>query len=446
MLSPVTVGKIYSTLGNNNSLVPLAMKDVANSLGLTAGSYAVGDKYEGKDRFMDEFGTQAIWLFGIPAYKKILDLTLFKSLKLDPKVDVRILKNKDILEKAKKFAANDEIAKSLENVSKKQSLFKGLTIGKFAVSTLLTIASYWGLTKYRHKATEAAIKKDILLKQQEEKTQNSAKSAMTSPAFSAVHKQNAKKPSFTGLQDFMFSPVKNLMIVDGAITTERLTQARNKQDFMGYVIKEGAFWGFVYFAGQRIQEHFEDKSERKYNRSIDLDSRVIESEELKKAFKDGTLKNSLKEFDSVMDKSDAEIYEFINNNKDNFVVQMAKKSDILKTVKDSDAIDTRYYVSIGQVKGVNRKLAKLEEQFEHSKLHQKFPNEEKALNEFLKQVKKLKRISVLKNIGACVGALGIAVPALMVASRYAGGKKQDFQVKKDIEKQLAFEADQKQSK
>ena len=50
----------------------MAIKDIANSVGLTAGSYITGDKLEGKDRFLDEFGTQAIWLFGIPAYKKLL--------------------------------------------------------------------------------------------------------------------------------------------------------------------------------------------------------------------------------------------------------------------------------------------------------------------------------------------------------------------------------------
>ena len=69
--------KIYSTLGNSNSLVPLAIKDVANSIGLTTASYITGDEVEGRDRFIDEFGTQAIWLFGIPGFKKILDLTLF---------------------------------------------------------------------------------------------------------------------------------------------------------------------------------------------------------------------------------------------------------------------------------------------------------------------------------------------------------------------------------
>ena len=91
-----TASKIYSVLGNNSSLVPLAMKDIANSCGLTAASYMAGDIHEGKDRFIDEFGTQAIWLFGIPVYKKALDFAMFKPMGFDPNVDARILKNKDI--------------------------------------------------------------------------------------------------------------------------------------------------------------------------------------------------------------------------------------------------------------------------------------------------------------------------------------------------------------
>ena len=100
MIPKITASAIYSTLGNNSSLVPLAVKDVANSLGLTAGSYVTGDSLEGKDRFLDEFGTQAIWLFGLPVYKKITDLTLYRALKIDPKVDVRMLEKPDLLDKA----------------------------------------------------------------------------------------------------------------------------------------------------------------------------------------------------------------------------------------------------------------------------------------------------------------------------------------------------------
>ena len=74
MIPKITASTVYSKLGDNSSLVPLAIKDIANSCGLTAASYMSGDNAEGKDRFIDEFGTQAIWLWGIPVYKKLLDM------------------------------------------------------------------------------------------------------------------------------------------------------------------------------------------------------------------------------------------------------------------------------------------------------------------------------------------------------------------------------------
>ena len=48
MIPQLTASTIYSTLGNNSSLVPLAIKDIANSCGLTTASYIAGDKVEGK--------------------------------------------------------------------------------------------------------------------------------------------------------------------------------------------------------------------------------------------------------------------------------------------------------------------------------------------------------------------------------------------------------------
>ena len=44
---------------------------------MTAGSFVTG-KEEGQDRFIDETGTEAIWLFGIPGFKWLFDKTVFK--------------------------------------------------------------------------------------------------------------------------------------------------------------------------------------------------------------------------------------------------------------------------------------------------------------------------------------------------------------------------------
>ncbi len=439
MISKLTASTIYSTLGNNSSLIPLGIKDVANSCGLTAASYIAGDKHEGKDRFIDEFGTQAIWLGGIPAYKYILDKTLFKYFKLDSEIDVRIFKDKRILTLAKKFAPSKEIKENLKNAAKKQKLFKTLTMAKFVASTALTALSYFGLTKFRHKYTEGQIKKEYI--ENKKKISESFGSGYIpfSSKFSAVHSSKRNDQiSFTGgLQDFMFNPVKNLMIVDAVITGERLSHSRNPQDFMGYAIKEGSFWTFMYFAGPLFAKALEKHSEKIHKKSIDLDARVIENEDFKNAFKNGTIKSQLEAFKS-QSSSGADMYKFAVNpeNNENLIVKMAKESDVIPRIKTSffkkhpTTVDTRKYIDLDDLKGVGEKIEKLLSQYEESG---------QDLDTFFKSVRKLKRASVIKNMGACIGALGILAPAIMLAVRFLGGDK-DYQVKKDVEAKLNSQA------
>ena len=448
MIPAVTASSIYSTLGNNNSLVPMAIKDIANSVGLTAGSYITGDELEGKDRFLDEFGTQAIWLFGIPAYKKIIDLTLYKALKIDPNFDVRNFSKKrnKLIDKTIKYA-DSSIKESIKNAAKNPNFSKNLAVSKFVVSTALTILTYTGLTKYRHNQTKKAAQKEILAEMQLENQNNKDKFLYTKPAnktaFQGVQKSN-KQPAFTGgISEFMYNPVKNLMILDGSITGERLAESRNKQELIGYAIKEGSFWAFMYFASKPIQKFLENRAEKNNTKpvSIDLDARVIESKELEKAFKDGTLAQStnkvlkLESYDSMLD--------FIHNNPDDFVVQMAKKSDILPTLKNAtqaDNVDYRQFIDYDEFQGVASKLQKLSNKFEAFKATDA---KDKTLEAFLKNVKKVKRGSILLNIGACIGALGILAPALMIAMRKFDKENQGFQVKEDLKKEMMAKAGQK---
>ena len=440
MISKITASTIYSTLGNNSSLIPLGIKDVANSCGLTTASYIAGDKVEGKDRFIDEFGTQAIWLGGIPTYKYLLDKTIFKHAKLDPHFDVRLFKDKKILALAKQFAPSEEIKQSIVNASKKQHLLKTLTMAKFIASTALTALSYFGLTKFRHKYTENQIKKDYLENKKHLAESFGSREIPFSSKFSAVHKDKENSQvSFTGgLQDFMFNPVKNLMIVDGVITGERLSHSRNPQDFMGYAIKEGSFWAFMYLAGPMIAKALEKHCEKTHNKSIDLDARVIENEDFKNSFKDGSLKTHLNAFKANQNISDAYLYKFAVNpeNNENLIVKMAKESDIIPRLnismfkKHPTIVDTRKYIDLDDLKGIGSKIEKLLTQYEKSG---------EDIDTFFKSVRKLKRASVLKNIGSCIGALGVLAPAVMLAVRYFGDNKA-YQVKKDVEAKLDSQA------
>lgn len=431
MIPKITASTVYSKLGDNSSLVPLAIKDIANSCGLTAASYMSGDNAEGKDRFIDEFGTQAIWLWGIPVYKKLLDIALFKQAKLDPEVDARILKNKDILQVAKEMAPTETIKNSLKAVAENQSKFKALTVAKFAASTILTAGTYLGLTKFRHNYTESKIKKDYFEKMKKQQMNGyNTENIPFSSAFSHVHKQNknSKNVAFTGgVQDFIFDPVKNLMLVDGAITGERLTHAKNPQDFLGYVIKEGFFWAFMYFAGPTLSKALEKFADQK-GKSIDLDSRVIFGKDLDKAFngKDfGIMPKQIQEFKKAA-KSDLELYKFaVKPENKNLIIKMAKDSGIITLADGSELVDTRKYIDLKELRGICDKAEKLFTQYKKS---------EQPLDEFLKSVRSLKKASILKNIGACIGALGIIAPAIMLGLRKLNP---DYQVRKDIEKKLA---------
>lgn len=443
MIPAISASYIYSKLGNSNSLVPMAIKDIANSVGLTAGSYITGDKLEGKDRFLDEFGTQAIWLFGIPAYKKLLDFTLYKALKIDPNFDVRNFskKRKKLINKTINYA-DSSIKESIINATKNPKFSKNLAMGKFVVSTALTILSYAGLTKYRHLQTKKAAQKEILKEMQLENKDNKDKFLYTKPAnkaaFNGLHQNKTQdQPAFTGgISEFMYNPVKNLMILDGSITAERLAESRNKQELVGYAIKEGSFWAFMYFASKPIQKFLENRAEKNTKKpvAIDLDARVIESEDLAKAFKDGSLAKSSEKVLKLISYNS--MLDYIHNNPDDFVVKMAKMSDIIPTLKkatQADDVDYRQFIDYDEFQGVASKLKKLSQKFENFKATDV---KDKSIEAFLKNVKKAKRSSIILNIGACIGALGVLAPALMVAMRKFDKNNEGFQVKEDLKQEM----------
>lgn len=473
MISPVITSKIYSIIANKDSLIPMGIKDTANSLGLTVGSYITGQSVESHDRFIDEFGTQAIWLLGIPAYKKLMDWVMFKPLGFDAGVDVRVMKDKEVLELAKKYAKkHDEIFKdnknvkklteSLEKAASNQKAFKGLTFGKFVVSTALTILSYGGLTKFRHKYREDKIKKEFLAKHKQE--QASAKPQVNNKISMSgfiKNKVNKDKTSFTGgIYDFMFSPVKNMMFVDGAITGERLRTSKNKQEFFQFCIKEGFFWFFMYFASEQIKNFLEKRSFTKHNLPIDMDSRALGSEELKDALLNNKIMDSVYEFPVTDKPTNAEVYKFVNETPDNLVVQMAKKSGVIATVKektglfskskDTGSIDTRKYIDTDDVIGIKNKLKVLYEkgqvfiEKEAAKLGKTAEqlseqDKTKMLETYLEKVQKANGKAALKSIGACIGVLGVLMPSIIVAWRFLDKDNHGYKVREDVENKLKSE-------
>lgn len=423
----VNVAKIYSTLGNPNSLIPLAVKDISATAGMTAGSFITG-KEEGQDRFIDEAGTEVIWLLGIPAFKKLFDLTVFKALGFDAKFDARNLKDTAVLEKIKQYSPNDKVKSEIEKISQKPKSFKNAAMAKFVVSTALTIGSYIGLTRFKQKYTENKIRKNLIAEynakvEKEKEEENQIQKSTSNPSFKGLG-------SF--VEGFVFNPVKNMWILDGSITAERLKDSRSPQEFVGYAIKEAFTLSFMYIAGNEIQKLLEKKANEEYNKSIGLDARVLEDGFLKDLFKDGSIQKSIDEFNAA-NKSNVDLYEFLHKNPDNAIVKASKISDIIKLYEKTDKIDTRAYINLEEVKGVNKKIEELYKQYKDA-----LKNGE-GIDKFFKGVKKLKRTSILTNIITCILALGVVTPGVMLLKRFTTGDDEEFQTKKEIREQLVKE-------
>ena len=115
------------------------------------------------------------------------------------------------------------------------------------------------------------------------------------------------------------------------------------------------------------------------------------------------------------------------------IVKTAKMSDIINIHKESGKIDTRKYIDLKDIEGVKDKIEKLYEQYKEALKNGK------TSEEFFSKVKKLKRTSILTNIGSCMLALGVLTPAVMLLNRMASDDNQEFETKKRIREQLIKE-------
>ncbi|MBQ7882568.1 MAG: hypothetical protein IJ312_07660, partial [Treponema sp.] len=406
--------------------------------GMTVGSFITG-KEEGHDRFIDEVGTEIIWLGGIPFFKWLYDKTVFKALNLDSKFDARNLKDEKLLSKISEYAPTEDVKQGVDKIIKNSKTFKNAAAAKFFVSTALTVGSYIGLTKFKQKFTENKIRKNLIAEYEAEK-----KAKEEAKKENNIEKNNAT--SFKGLgsaiESLAFSPVKNMWVLDGCITAERLKDSRTKQEFIGYAIKEASILTFMYYAGGKIQSILEKNATKKHGKSISLDARVLEDEAFKKAFEDGSIEKSLIEFKKV-GKESSDLYEFLHKNPNNMIVKTAKKSDVIQMYKEpqglfkkakvTDKIDTRKFVDLEEFKGIAEKIEELYGQYKEAL------KKGEVSDKFFEGVKRLKRKSIITNIGSCILALGVVTPAIMLAKRFIGNDDTEFETKKRIREQLIKE-------
>ena len=431
--------KVISTLGNKESLLPIMIKDGVDSTALTVKSFKEGGFVEGKDRFIDEFGTQAIWIGGIPLYKKIIDKTAYKLANINPGVDPRIIANPEY----SSWAVNN--AKGLMSNSKNQSvktaisdclkdggkLAKNLYKGKIIAATALTLGTFFALTKSKQKNTKNSVLKTMNSEVNDSFVKTTFKEPEIFASFGKIANTSSNNPSFKGavskvVDAIMFNPVHNMKIIDAGITTERLACSRNKVEFAEHAIKEGSFLFFLYGMGGMIENGINKFSSKFLNKPIDLAIDVLMDDKFASALADGK-KIAADVAKAPFNKGSlTEKLDFIVNNPDNIVVQAAKKSGIVSTVKDKAGnvfVDTSKYIDMNAMDALTQNLQNIDSKF-------KVSNE--SVKSFLNKSKALKVGSVMANIGISCLFLGYIVPKAVYKYREMKTGSTKFHVAEEI--------------
>ena len=320
---------ILSHLDSPTSLAPVVVKDGSNITGRTLMAEENGGEHEARERFIEEFGTGALWLGGIPLSRLIYDSVVFKKNGLDPEVSIEKLPEIDkqtgkLKEVVKPQQLSPETLKELSPGAKEEGVklvekYLKLNKSKFLISTFVPFAL---LTLVLPKLNQQLSKQIILSRALKEKeklnrqkqqqpvqrnqvlgplafTEGSINAGLKSDklkqlearfrrdisAPTKIEQINGLKqnPGFSGIGTAILNvaasaqrdPVNNMILLDLGISGNRVTFVpRNNQERVEYGVKEGGIIFFLFFAQGLIQKGF-NKLAKAINRPIDLDFKTL---------------------------------------------------------------------------------------------------------------------------------------------------------------------------
>jgi len=451
---------ILSNLDSSSSLLPLVVKDGANTTGRTIMAKETGGEHEGREKFIEEAGTAVLWLGGIPLSRKIFDKTIFKAAGLNPDISIKKIINKGSQqlsgEELKKLSPNASIALTAEQLVKK---YKHLHAAKFLVSTLVPFAL---LTAVLPKLNQQLSRKIILNRAEKEKElksnpdnlrEKSAKLLDSTEINVSFKSQNLKKLeedfhknttspiNFAGNKTVGFSgvetiigkagrglfgavagaeanPVDNMLLLDLGISGNRVAFVpRNNQERAEYALKEGGILFFFFFAQKMLKKGF-DALSNKFKVPVDLDFKTLSSEGFKNKMNEihkAPTKENLTQLTQFTqgtagEKLEENAFKFIGQNHKNnkfLTLQTAKELDIIKTTKSGE-LNPAKYIEIKDIEKLSKNIGKFTTAMLDSGLKPE---------EFINKTKKMKTGFLAANLAICTVALGYVLPKIQYIFR-----------------------------
>ena len=425
----MTLVNIVSALGNNNSIYPLLVRDcgIENvaKVTMTYNQNVKDSKFIARqatrERIIDEYGTSAVWLGGIPLMSWISD-KFIKASGLNPDVNLKLYNEtsaQGIMKNIEKFKdlAKDEV-QDLIKMKDSKALLQKAQGKKFLATTIIPIAVMGFVLpklnfKYTNKKIQEAKARNEINKQDQallqikpkksinfgnEESNELIKKMLEAQSIYSQKKQqqpnDRKNVNFCGAIDTLanLSTLQKMMILDGGLTVGRVATARNRDEKAEMAFKMAGMCYLNYVAPKSIDKLLNAITKKTFGINTILDPKFLNDDKFVKAVKENAL-------ELPTDMSEKGLIDFVDANSKSIFTQLAQKSGVIKMLKNG-VRDPREYVDAKQLEELKDALV------DFSKDALKSGNVEK----FAKRALYAKSFNIIANVGLSSALLAVVLP------------------------------------
>ena len=352
----MSIVNIISAIGNNDSVYPLLVRDcgIENvaKCALTYKQNAKESKYAAleatRERIIDEYGTSAVWLAGVPLLNKLSD-KFIKKLGFAPEVNLKLFNESEaqgIQLNIEKFKNKlPDIVEQIKKVQNNKTKYQNLQVMKFFATTAIPIGVMgFLLPKINF----------LYTKNKNENKKPQTKNTLAKADMDKFIKNTKTDVSFKGLGELAnLSNLQKMMILDGGLTVGRVRTGRNKAEKAELALKMGLMCYLNYVAPKNIEKILNKLTKTIFGINTDLDIKLLNNKDFMQKIKN----NSLKLPKGCDEKA---IIDFIDLNTTSDFVAQAKQLGLV-SILDNNIRDPRKLVQtdkIAQLKEAVEKFAK----------------------------------------------------------------------------------------
>ena len=374
---------IISAIGNNSSIYPLLVRDcgieIPAKVGMTYEQNLKDSKLMARnavrERLIDEYGTSAIWLGGIPAIDYLCNKGIEK-LGINPDL-FNESSNQGLkfnIEKFKNIAPKEieEMKKVLAN----KNTYEKLLAGKFFLSTAIPVLLMGFCLPKMNFALTAKLR---------EKQNQKLKAAEVKQVI-----KGGENVSFKGAASVFanMSTVNKMAITDGGLTVGRVATARNKYEKLEMAFKMAGMMFLNFLAPWWIAAGFDKLSNILFKTNVNLDPKILNDKEFINAIKTDTLK---------LPKEN--IIEFLDKNPEEKFSKLAEKFCGVKYLENRIR-DPRQFVNEKKIKAFQNEIEKFSRQAKESG----------DIEKFAKKALKVKSGNIIANVALSSFLLAVVLP------------------------------------